>query len=107
MAERVRVRAITSQEGNRLLRIVRRSTGSVVTGRRAQMVLLSAQGMDVAEIARVTFTSPDRVRDVLHNFSLDGFDSLYPCYCGGRPPTFTLAQRRQITQLALSRPGRP
>jgi hypothetical protein len=67
VAERVHVREITNQEGNRLLRIVRRSSGSVVTWRRAQMVLLSAQGMDVSQIAKVTFTSPDRVRDVLHN----------------------------------------
>jgi transposase len=104
VAERVWVREISNQEGNRLLRIVRRSTGSVVTWRRAQMVLLSAQGMDVAQIAQVTFASPDRVRDVLHNFNLDGFDSLYPRYRGGRPPTFTLAQRRRIKQLALSRP---
>jgi transposase len=104
VAERVRVREISNQEGNRLLRIVRRSSGSVVTWRRAQMVLLSAQGMDVAQIAQVTFTSPDRVRDVLHNFNLDGFDSLYPRYRGGRPPTFTLAQRRAVKQLALSRP---
>ena len=58
MAERVRVRDITNDEGNRLLRIVRRSTGSVVTWRRAQMVLLSAQGMDIAQIAQVSFTSP-------------------------------------------------
>jgi transposase len=34
----------------------------------------------------------------------DGFDSLYPRYAGGRPPTFTLAQRQQIKQIALSRP---
>jgi hypothetical protein len=104
VAERVRVREISDHEGNRLLRIVRRSTGSVVTWRRAQMVLLSAQAMDVPAIAQVTFTSPDRVRDVLHNFNLDGFDALYPRYRGGRPPTFTLAQRRAIKQLALSRP---
>jgi hypothetical protein len=41
---------------------------------------------------------------VLHNFNLDGFDSLYPRYRGGRSPTFTLAQRRSVKQLALSRP---
>lgn len=46
MAERVRVREIDDDEGKRLLRIVRRGTGSVVTWRRAQMVLLSAQNMD-------------------------------------------------------------
>lgn len=78
MAERVRVREISNEEGNRLLRTVRRSAGSVVTWRRAQIVLLSAQGMDVAAIAKVSFASPDRVRDVIHNFNVDGFDSLRP-----------------------------
>jgi transposase len=102
--EGVRVREISNEEGNRLLRIVRRSSGSVVTWRRAQMVLLSAQGMDVAQIATVAFTSPDRVREVLHNFNDDGFDSLVPKYAGGRPPTFTLPERRKIKKIALSRP---
>jgi hypothetical protein len=78
MVHPVQVGTITNDEGNRLLRIVRRSSGSVVTWRRAQMVLLSAQGMDVAGIAKVTFTSPDRVRDLIHNFNADGFDSLQP-----------------------------
>src|SRR5512134_2008027 len=96
MAVRVRVRAITNEAGNRLLRIVRRSSGSVVTWRRAQMILLSAQGMDAGRIAEVTFTSPDRVRDVIHNFNADGFDALYPRYRGGRPPTFTTEQRAEI-----------
>jgi transposase len=104
MREGIRVREITNVEGNRLLRIVRRSSGSVVTWRRAQMVLLSAQGMDVAQIAKVAFTSPDRVREVLHNFNDDGFDSLVPRYSGGRPPTFTLPERREIKKIALSRP---
>src|SRR5205085_5530162 len=104
MVHRVQVRSISNDEGNRLLRIVRRSSGSVVTWRRAQMVLLSAQGMDVAQIAKVAFTSPDRVREVIHNFNDDGFDSLYPKYSGGRPPTFTLPQRREIRKIALARP---
>lgn len=68
------------------------------------MVLLSAQGMDRARIAQVTFTSADRVRDVIHNFNADGFDVLYPRYRGGRPPTFTLPERQQIKKIALSRP---
>jgi transposase len=100
----LRVRDISNDEGNRLLRIVRRSSGSVVTWRRAQMVLLSAQGMDVGQIARVAFTSTDRVRDVINNFNDDGFDSLYPKYAGGRPPTFTVPQRQEIKKIALSRP---
>jgi hypothetical protein len=89
--ERLRVREIDDDdEGRRLVRIIRRGSGSVVTWRRAQMVLLSAQGMDVAAIAKVAFTSEDRVRDVIHNFNADGFSSLYPKYKGGRPPKFSL-----------------
>ena len=76
MAERVRVREIEDDEGKRLVRIVRRGAGSVVTWRRAQMVLLSAQSMDAIGIARVTFTSEDHVRDVIHNINADGFESL-------------------------------
>jgi hypothetical protein len=76
VAERVRVREIDDDEGRRLVRIVRHDSGSVVTWRRAQMVLLSAQGMGVAGIAKVAFTSEDRVRDVIHNFNADGFSSV-------------------------------
>jgi hypothetical protein len=53
VTERLRVREIDDDEGRHLLRIVRRGTGSVVTWRKAQMVLLSAQGMAVAAIAKV------------------------------------------------------
>jgi transposase len=69
------------------------------------MVLLSAQGMDVAAIAKVAFTSDDRVRDVIGNFNADGFSSLYPRYKGGRPPKFTLPQRRKIKKIAKSKPA--
>jgi len=104
MAERVRVREISNDEGNRLLKIVRRSSGSIVTWRRAQVVLWSAQGMDVPQIAPLAFTSEDRVREVIHNFNADGFASLYPKYCGGRPPKFTPEQRAAIKKIALGRP---
>ncbi len=98
MTERLRVREIDDGEGARLVRIVRRGSGSVVTWRRVQMVLLPAQGMDIPAIARVAFTSEDRVRDVIRNFTADGFGSLYPRYRGGRPPKFTLPQRREIAK---------
>jgi len=69
VSERLRVRAIDDHEGRRLVLIIRRGSGSVVTWPRAQMVLLSTQGMDVAAIAKVAFTSEDRVRDVIRNFN--------------------------------------
>jgi transposase len=105
VSERVRVREIDDDEGRRLVRIILRGCGPVVTWRRAQMVLLSAQGMDAAAIAKVAFTSEDRVRDVIRNFNADGFASLYPKYKGGRPPKFSLPQRREIKKIARARPG--
>ena len=104
MAERVAVRDITNEEGNKLLQIVRRGSGSVVRWRRAQIVLWSAQRMDVPAIAKIAFTSEDRVREVIHNFNADGFDSLAPKYSGGRPPKFTPPQRAAIKKIALGRP---
>jgi transposase len=105
VAERARVREIDHDEGRRLVRIIRRGSGPVVTWRRAQMVLLPAQGMDVPAIAKVSFTSEDRARDVIRNFNADGFSSLYPKYRGGRPPKFTLPQRRETRKIAKAKPA--
>jgi len=104
MADRVYVRDLAPAEGNKLLSIIRRGSGSVVRWRRAQIVLWSAQRMDVPAIAKIAFTSEDRVREVIHNFNADGFDSLAPKYAGGRPPKFTLPERQAIKKIALSRP---
>ena len=68
------------------------------------MVLLSAQGLPVAKIAEVTFTSADRARDVIHNFNADGFASFYAKYKGGLPKTFTLPEHREIKKIAKSKP---
>jgi transposase len=60
--------------------------------------------MPAARIAEVVFSDPDTVREVIHNFNRDGFDSLYLRYRGGRPRTFTLPERQQIKRIALSVP---
>jgi transposase len=104
MAERVAVREISNEEGTKLLSIIRRGSGSVVRWRRAQIVLWSAQHMDVPAIAKIAFTSEDRVREVIHNFNRDGFDSLAPKYAGGRPPKYSPAERAEIKKIALGRP---
>ena len=65
--------------------------------------LWSAQRMDVPAIAKIAFTSEDRVREVIHNFNADGFESLAAGYSGGRPPNH-LPQRREIKKVALGRP---
>ena len=107
MAARVRLREISNQEGNRLLRIVRRSSGSVVTWRRAQIVLLAARGMTAPRISEVVFTDPDTVRDVIHNFNRDCFDAKeHPLRIRHRVRARKLAaglQHRQNTRKALYR----
>ena len=105
MSVRVELREISNEEGNRLLGMIRRSSGSVVTWRRAQIVLLAAQGMPAPRIAEVVFSDPDTVRDVIHTFNRDGFEALYPRYKGGRPRRFTLPERQQIKRIALSVPS--
>jgi transposase len=102
------VREIDDDEGQRLVRIIRRGGGSVVTWRRAQTVLLSAQHMGVPAIAKVAFTSEDRVRDVIRDFKRRRVRlalSLYPKYRGGRPAKFTLARRREIKEVAKAKPA--
>lgn len=58
MTKRLRVRQIDDDEGRLLVRVIRRSGGSVVTWRQAQMVLLSAQGMTRGDYSQ----SLDRIR---------------------------------------------
>ena len=70
------------------------------------MVLLSAQGMDVPAIAKVAFTSEDRMRDVIRNFDAYGIRvaptrDIRPAI----PPKFTLGQRREIKKIASLRPA--
>jgi transposase len=60
--------------------------------------------MDVPQIAPLAFTSEDRVREVVHSFNADGFDSLYPRYAGGRPAKFSAEQRSEVKKIALGRP---
>lgn len=104
MAESVRVREISNEEGNRLLRAVRRSSGSVVTWRRSQMVLLSAQGHgpDPDRVGHVHEPGPCSRRDP--QLQRRRLRCLYPRYRGGRPPKYSEAERGEIKQIALSRP---
>ena len=108
MAERVRVRRLSDDEGRELQRIVRRGGGrgdkSIVKWRRAMVVLASAGGNDVAVIARLVQTSPDRVREMIHRFNELGMRSLDPQWAGGRPRQITTAERELIVKTAKKRP---
>jgi transposase len=107
MAERVKVRRLNDAEGRELQRIVRRggrTDWSIVKWRRAMVVLASAGGNDVAAIARLVQTSPDRVREMIHRFNDLGMRSLDPQWAGGRPRQITTSDRKVIVETATTRP---
>ncbi|WP_414720000.1 helix-turn-helix domain-containing protein [Streptomyces sp.] len=72
MAERVKARRLSDEEGQRLLRVVRRgepkATKSVIRYRRAMVVLASASGNSDSAIAQLVAADEDTVREVIHRF---------------------------------------
>ncbi|MEV0406562.1 helix-turn-helix domain-containing protein [Actinoallomurus sp. NPDC050550] len=68
--------------------------------RRAIVVLMSAQGQGVPDIAHLLDCSPEYVRGVIHDFNDMGFDALNPKWSGGRPKTISEAVRRHIRLIA-------
>ncbi len=114
MAELVRVRRLSDEEGRKLQRLVRRGEGkgkaTVVRYRRALVILASAGGNTVPVIARLVQTSEDRVREVIHRFNDLGMVCLDPKWAGGRPRRITTDDEAFIVATATQRPeklGRP
>ncbi|WP_243726262.1 IS630 family transposase [Actinomadura rubrisoli] len=86
-------------EGRRLQRIGRTAKDPVKL-RRAIVVLMSAQGQPVPDIAHLLNCSPDYARGVIHDFNNVGFKALDPKWSGGRPRTISDAVRRRICLIA-------
>lgn len=103
------VRPLKLAEGGKLQSILRRDRNRIKL-RRAQVILASAQGSKVPDIARRFYFSPQHVRTIVKDFNAHGFSALTPKYGGGRPRTFSEDQRGLIIETALCPPdllGRP
>lgn len=100
----VYVRELSADEGMRLKLYLRKGKDPV-TINRAHVVLASAQGMRVPEIARRYHYSRKWVRYIIHRFNDEGLEAIFPRYAGGRPPAFTEEQKARIVEIALSRPA--
>src|SRR5215467_2331710 len=85
MAEPVRARRLTDEEGRRLLQIVRRGKRGSVRVRRAMIIMASASGTLVPAIARLVAADEDTVRDVIHLSNAKGPAALDPRWASGRP----------------------
>ena len=104
MAEPVRARRLTDQEGRRLLQIVRRGKHGSVRVRRAMIIMASASGTRVPAIARLVAADEDTVRDVIHTFNAKGLAALDPRWAGGRPRLIGDEDIEVIVAAARTRP---
>jgi len=110
MAEPVRARRLTEEEGHRLQAIVRRGRHGSIRVRRATIIMASASGTTVAAIARLVAADEDTVRQVIHRFNEIGLDALDPRWAGGRPRRISPDDETFIVATARTRPvklGRP
>jgi transposase len=104
MAEPVRARRLTDQEGRRLQQIVRRGKHGSIRVRRAMIIMASASGTPVSAIARLVAADEDTVRDVVHAFNAKGLAALDPRWAGGRPRLISDDDVGVIVAAATTRP---
>jgi transposase len=104
MAEPVRARRLTDQEGLRLRQIVRRGKHGSVRVRRAMIIMASASGTLVPAIARLVAADEDTVRDVIRLFNQKGLAALDPQWAGGRPRLISDEVIEVIVAAATTRP---
>jgi transposase/transposase-like protein len=102
MAEPVRARRLTDQEGQRLQQIVRRGKHGSIRVRRAMIIM--ASGTPVLAIARLVAADKDTVRDVVHAFNEKGLAALDPQWAGGRPRLISDDDTEFIVTAATTRP---
>jgi transposase len=97
---------LTPDEGQYLLRLVRRGRHDTVRYRRALMIMASGSGTGVPAIAQLVAADPDTVRDVIHAFNARGLAVLAPRWGPGRPRRITDEDIRAIVATATTRPKR-
>ncbi len=96
------MREATAAEHDELLRMTRQEVGRV--GQRAQMVLLSARGQSVPEIARIFEVKRATVRFWLRRFDKYSCAGLYDAERSGRPPKMTQAAQENLIGLLQDDP---
>src|SRR4051812_21748107 len=104
MAEPVRARRLTDQEGQRLQKIVRRGTGSSIRLRRAMVIMASARGNTVPPIAPLVQGDEDAIRGGIHRVNQMGPAWLDPQWAGGRPRLISPEDEVFIISTATTRP---
>jgi transposase len=103
------VRSLTNAEGNHIQHILRHGK-SRTPFRRAQVILHSAHGYTVQQIAKITYLHEEYVRELIRRFNVEGIVLFKKRAQSGRPVEFVPEIRSDIIMIALSPPkllGRP
>jgi transposase len=109
VAEPVRGRRLTDQEGKKPQQTLRRGSSNSVRYRQA-MMLASAGGNQVPVIAQLVQADEDTARDGIHRFNEISVACLDPQWVGGRPRRISPDEEDFVIQTATTRPtklGRP
>src|SRR5215210_6997097 len=96
----VRIGPLTDGQRRDLERVRRRAVGRV--SQRAHMVLLSARGYAVQQVAEIFAVGEDVVREWLHRYEREGPTGLDDRPRPGRPPRDRLARHIVDTQVSQS-----
>lgn len=102
-------RDLSDGEGLKIQRLLRTSKDRVKL-RRAQVILLSAQGMRAGEISKITYLHTEYVRELIRRFNDEGMQLFKERPRSGRPVTFNAEMRAEIVETAKCPPqalGRP
>ncbi|MGA9405842.1 MAG: helix-turn-helix domain-containing protein [Bacteroidota bacterium] len=97
------VRSLTNAEGQHIQRILRHGK-SRTPFRRAQVIIHSAHGYTVQEIARVTCLHEEYIRELIRQFNVHGVALFKERARSGRPVEFVPEIRADIVEIALSPP---
>ena len=92
-------RSLTEAEG-RLVQCEIRHGRNPVYVKRCQVILASAQGMRVREIAKLTLLSEYHIRELIRSFNRGGLPTIKPRKPKGRAPIFTDEERATIAEFA-------
>jgi len=92
-------RPLSEAEG-RLVQCEIRHGRNAVYVKRCQVILASAQGMRVKEIATLTLLSEYHIRMLIRSFNRSGLSGIKPRKPKGRSPSFTDEERATIAEFA-------
>jgi transposase len=97
------VRNLKADERARLEEMLRFAAHDEL-GKRARIILLSAERIGVQDIGTIAGLHPINVRKWIHRFNRYGLNGLYPRRSPGRPKLFSEDQRQAIVGMASTDP---